>query len=97
MKGVVTLGGVVAVAGVVGYAAWRYNNRLVVEAVEGEDWELADALIGHQLDLGRLGMALAVPAVLVVGLAVLASIDGAGGELPQLPSGPSGFGFGSYL
>jgi hypothetical protein len=97
MRGLVTLGGVVAVAGVIGYAAWRYNNRLVAEAVEREDWAAADAIAGHQLDLGRLGMTLALPAVIVVGLAVLASIDGPGGKLSGPPSSPSGLGYGSYL
>jgi hypothetical protein len=81
---------------VIGYAAWRYN-RLLAEAIEHEDWDAADAIAAQQLAMGRIGQTFAFPATVVVAVAALAVMSEGGAKVPSLPSGPSGFGYGSYL
>jgi hypothetical protein len=100
MKSLLFIGGAIAVGSGLGYAAWRYNNRLVPEAVERavqtDDWAEAQWLAGHQMMVGQIGKALIVPAVIVFGVTAVAILT-EGGQVPTLPSGPTGFGFGSYL
>src|SRR5438105_3699413 len=72
MKNLLFIGGAIAVGSGLGYAAWRYNNRLVPEAVERavktDDWTEAQWLAGHQMMVGQIGKALIVPAVIVFGV-----------------------------